>query len=564
MVVALPFNRFKMLDLNRYFYEYMLRTKIQEAQAGLSDTELLKRISLLANFAWRNHPGYYCDGRLENILVAYGKNLESYINRQQIEKQIPDVHPNEDTHNSIVHVATRLFGVGGHTRALYQFIKRHKANRHVVVLTGQSLKQVPQWFAEGIGDTPILTLDLFDSPFERAWVLRRSAAGARCVILYHHSDDVVPIMAFSDTGSPPVLLLNHAHSWFWLGASVSDLVLAPTEFHTQFTLATRPITNVSHFPFTQLDDLDTDLGQNDKQEAKKRLGIDPDAVCIMTIGTPEKFIPNARYNFYRTAQQILQRFEQVELYVIGIADSPDLRKKYHLQSSRIHFCGFVDRPDDYYKAADICLDALPQPSLGATLYAALIGLACPVFKYGHSNMFNGKNFIESPLYRQQIGTLDTEKEYLDTIGFLIGNPEIRIRIAEEIRAGYCRRSSNAGLCRTIQGALEQADALQHSPRTIPVGTHHRDADSAEIADAGALQDLHSRLSYFDGYLSHAEKIAILAQLALKPGYTGDVMQLTKKLMKNKLSLFDCFRNSRRNYGSSDSVLSAPVSPHSGK
>lgn len=560
----MPFNRFKMLDLNRFFYDYMLRTKILEAQAGLSDTELLKRISFLANFAWRNHPGYYCDGRLENILVAYGKNLESYIDRQQVEKKIHHLLPHGDNQNSIVHVATRLFGVGGHTRALYQFIKRHKDSQHVVLLTGQSLKQVPQWFVEGIGGTPILTLDAFDSPFEQAWLLRRSAAGARCVILYHHSDDVVPVMAFSDTGSPPVLLLNHAHSWFWLGASVSDLVLAPSEFHAQFTLATRPVTNVSYFPFTQLDDLDTGFGLNDKQEAKKRLGIDPDAVCIMTIGTPEKFIPNARYNFYRTAQQILRRFEQVELYVIGISDSPELRKKYHLQSVRIHFCGFVDRPDDYYKAADICLDALPQPSLGATLYAALIGLACPVFKYGPSNMFNGKNFIDSPLYRQQIGTVHTEKEYLDTIAHLIANPQLRIRIAEEIRTEYSNLSSNQALCRTIDKTLEQADALPHSPRTIPAGTHHRDADSAEIADAGALQDLHSRLSYFDGYLSHAEKIAILARLALKPGYMSNVMQLTKKLMKNKLSFFDCFRNSRRDYGSSDSVLSAPVSPHSGK
>ena len=54
--------------------------------------------------------------------------------------------------------------------------------------------------------------------------------------------------------------------------------------------------------------------------------------------------------------------------MIGIPESlyrKEYQKKNGLDTRRIHFLGFVTDPTGYYKAADICLDALPQTLAGS-------------------------------------------------------------------------------------------------------------------------------------------------------------------------------------------------------
>ena len=556
---------YKNVDRNNCFYEYFLRTKILDIKGNIPENELIERISHLANFAWRNHSGFFSDGRIENILFSYGKNLETCVDRGKIDKQLAGLLPDDKNDYSIIHVATKLFGVGGHTRALYQFIKRHEGGRQLLILTGQSKQNVPEWFREGIENVKLLSLDSIGSTFERAYILRHLANRAKHVVLYHHPDDVVPVIALSHNTRPPVILLDHAHSWFWLGASIIDMVLAPSEFHKKFTLAKRPLKNVIYFPFTQLEDLDGGFSPDDKLAAKKQLGLNPATLCMMTIGTTEKFVPNAHYNFYTTAKKIIKRFDTVELFVIGVQENSAIREKYNLHSTRIHFLGFVDDPTDYYKAADICLDALPQPSLGGTIYAALIGLACPMFKYGASNVFNGKNLFTSSLYGRYVGMVNSEAEYLDKLEFLADNHLIRIGIAEEIRSEYLAISTKESLAKTVKETLSSAKFLKHTPLPIPDGKYFRDADSAEIADAGFVQNLHGTFMHFDRYLTLWDKLTFLTKLLISPCYSRDVIKLVVTILRNRMKLSGFFFSRPGGfYGSTDCILSPPISPHSGK
>ena len=389
------------LQRNNFLYEYFIRTKVLEAQNDVSKEELLERIMFLARFAWRNHAGYYYDGRLENILFDYGQNLEKRVDERKIRQTVEEAFTGVNK-GCILHVATELGAVGGHTRVIWQFLKRYKDNDQILVLTGQSAKDVPGFMHDIGSDIPIISLCSISSLFERSYALRCIAGFCKAVVSYHHPYDVVPIMAFSDVEGPPVLIENHAHSWFWLGPSIADLVFAHSAFHRDFTLRNRPLTNVCYVPGIQLDDLEEVFEQKRKVEAKVKLGMSADSICIMTIGTPEKFIPNAGYDFFRTAYKILETFPQAHLFVVGIPESADLRKEYDLTTRRLHLVGAVTDPTVYYNAADICLDALPQPSLGGTLYATLIGMACPLYKYGPGNVFHSKH-IQLPLYRKHIG-----------------------------------------------------------------------------------------------------------------------------------------------------------------
>lgn len=529
------------LERNKFFYDYFLNNKILGCINNLPSEALVERIMLLAKFAWRNHPGYFFDGRVENILFNYGENLEKYVDTEKTAGDLKRIFPRGGA-VTLLHLATELFDVGGHTRVLYQLLKRNEEINQIVVLTNQSIKDVPQWFTDGIGNIPVVTLDSISSIFERAFVLRQIAGFSKKTILYHHPFDAIPIMAFSHGECPPVLLENHAHSWFWLGSSIADMVFAHSGFHVDFTRKTRPVDNVQLLPVTQIDDIDLTFDMKNRGKAKEKLHINPDTICIITVGTPDKFIPNAQYNFFKTARKIIDRFENAEIFIIGIHNC----KKYNTDSEKIHFLGPVSDPSDYYKAADICLDALPQPSLGGTYFSSLIGMACPLYKYGTAHIFNCRNLSGTKLYGQYVGTPSTEHDYLDKLEFLIRNPEVRRQITEEIREEYVSMYSKESLRRYFKQMLKAANNLKHTPRMIPSGVYHHDADSAEIADACFLQDIHSILVFFDRYLSRWDKLAILTQLSIKSVFTRDVMKLVQNSLVNSLKSFDfCFRKGGR-------------------
>lgn len=526
-------SAFKILNRNNLFYNYFLEEKILKVKENLTKEELLERIIFLAKFSWRNHSGYYCDGRLENILLDYGKNLCKYINKEKVEKDT-EKKLSDKSGCTILHVATQLLEVGGHTRVLYQFLKRYKDAKQILVLTDQT-NSIPKWFIDGIGaNITILTLDLGMSLFERSYVLRQISGICKTIILYHHPYDVVPVMAFSHDKGPPVLIENHAHSWFWLGATIADMVIAHTAFHKELTLKTRPVNNVCYLQGIQIDDLVDVFDLQEKAAAKKRLMMSSETICLITIGTSDKFIPNAQYNFYKTAKKILEKFKNVELFVIGIPESAYIRKKYKLTTQRIHFVGVVSDPSEYYVAADICLDALPQPSLGATLYSTLIGMACPLFKYGNGNIFNTRRFMEAKLYDEFIGDMENEEEYLNKLGFLISNPDIIIEIANEIRNQYINTHSNDVFIENIKTMLGNTENLIHQHGKIPDGIYYHDVDNAEIADASPLQDLSSILYYFDNYLSITDKMNIVANLSTKYLYGIDILRLAGAFVKSNV------------------------------
>ncbi len=503
-----------MLKRNYILYNYFLKYKIMKARNSLAHEETLRRIVFISKFTWRNHSGYYSDGRIENILIEYGINLEKYIDEQKLKSDMADVVKIEKK-CSVLHIATELYAAGGHTRMLYQFVKRCEGVKHVLVLTDQNIDEIPVLFKTNIeSNLTIISLKYIKSPFNRAYVLRYISEFCEKVILHHHPYDVVPIMAFSRDKGPPVILDNHSHSWFWLGASVADLVYSYSEFHRDFALKKRPVSNAYFLRCTDADDIDTEFIWDDKGSFKLKLGLDPNAFCVITVGTPEKFIPNANYDFLKTAERILIKFSNVEIYVIGVSDSTKISKEYKHNYKKIHFLGTIVDLKDYYKAADVYLEALPQPSGGVTIASTPIGLCCPLLKYGTSLIFNNHSLLESKLYDKYVGYLKNEDEYLDKFGFIMNNPEIRRHIAEEIRHNYVKRYSKESICESFKRLLDITDDIGHLVSKIPSGTYYSDADSVEIAYNSELQDIDSVMNYFKVYLNKKDIIIVIVAFSI--------------------------------------------------
>jgi len=240
------------LKRNKYFYQ-LIKSKI-DFQVIDSET-INKNIPLilkLGSFAWINHAGCFFDAEIEDLLVKYSKYLETFVDTEKISKDINHLFPVK-TGCSTLHVATIIADSGGHTRVLKQVISISKEMNQCLVLTGMDTTNIPQWFRDETKEyADYISLNNFRVLFDRAYALRLLSKRFKRIIIYSHPFDVTPTLAFSTADNPPIATENHAHSWFWYGRSITDLIFCHSEYHTEFTRKYRRIANCIHVPVTQM------------------------------------------------------------------------------------------------------------------------------------------------------------------------------------------------------------------------------------------------------------------------------------------------------------------------
>src|SRR5262249_29331493 len=204
------------LDAHDAAYRWLVERV--RAAARLEDPEeVLARVEHAAAFATWFHPGRFADGALENPALEIGRSLN--------ERSRPG-SAQSSGRPRVLHVTTRVFAVGGHTRMICHWILSDSACEHSIALVDQGELPVPRdvsaaveasggWLGRAEGGSRV----------SRAAWLRAAAASFDLVVLHHFAMDIVPTVAFAVPGGPPVAVLNHADHQFWLGSSVADVVI---------------------------------------------------------------------------------------------------------------------------------------------------------------------------------------------------------------------------------------------------------------------------------------------------------------------------------------------------
>jgi hypothetical protein len=483
------------LIYNKAFYLCM-KSKIDFQKKDIDSVyQNISLIEKIGRFAWRNHPGCFYDAEIENLLLQYGNEMENSVDTKKISKEIDDLFPAGIEYSSL-YIATEIANVGGHTRGINQMIKRSKEENQCFVLTDSDLTCVPEWFEKGNPDnTKILSLNNYKSYYEKAYALRILSNRFKRVLVFHHPFDSIPVLAFAKKGNVPVIIDNHAHSWFWLGISVADMVLCHSEYRKEFTKYYRDMEKCHNMPFAQFDNIGALPHADEKLPARKRLNIEEDKTVVLTIATREKFIPNYGYNFFNLVEKILNEYAEVIFIIIGIADDDELVSRMK-KSDRLFFHQQITDLTDYYLASDICLESMPQPSLGVQIQAPVIGLSCPVPKYGKAKVFK-MGFAElSNLYNEHFGKEMTESEFYEKLDLFIKNKDLCLRTAEEIRASYLGTRSDEILYQNIQETFRYVDELAHNPRILKSTVFHEDAESIEISERSELQDFPQLIDFW--------------------------------------------------------------------
>lgn len=458
-----------LLQANSAAYEWLVG-RAQNVDRRRDVDGMLDRVVLAAQFAAMFHPGRFADGMIENLAFEIGVELADQPAKDR--GWIRAIASGQGRRR-VLHVASFVLGIGGHTRMLYHWMRYDQSSCHSLALVDQGDVPIPQWLFQAVrhsgGD--LIVLPPGSRACEKAKSVRQIARrSADLVVLHHVGSDVVPTVAFAVPDCPPVALLNHADHEFWLGSSISDIVINLRTTASDNTAKRRFLSRNAVLPIPLVDQ----DGQVSRSDARRALRIPEDQMMLLSVGRGEKYRPCGTFDFIATAGKILDRQRDSHLYVVGESAAgiaPYLRCTMH---ERLHFAGSIEDPYLYRAAADIYLESFPFGSNTAVLEAALSGLpVVPAYAPLSPFLVAGNDAVQD-----LISNPKNEKEYTERVELLIQRPEHRIQLGQQLRERLLVDHVGEGWLTQLSRVYEETDGLTHSPRPIPLS--HCSSTKADI------------------------------------------------------------------------------------
>jgi hypothetical protein len=441
---------------------------------------LLSYIQMAAKFAWLMPSGRYADGQIENRAFKIGLATKDFITESP--SSVPLNVATKETRRKVLHVATSVHNVGGHTKLIANWVTNDPDSYHSLVITGGSSSQredsVPQWLREAVSDNGGRLVVLPPSGLlSKALALRAVVQqDVDMVILHHHPDDVVPVVAFATDRCPPVAILNQAHHVFWLGPSIADAVIEIWPSGLPLSQTRRFVKHSLFLPIPL-----SVPPQVSRSRARMALQIPDDQVAMLSIGSAFKYTPTDTHNFYKVAIRVLEQHPQTHLYVVGVTWDDCAEYLGYREHERLHLLGIIEDPSVHRAAADLYLEGFPICSETALLESTLLG-SCPVLSFAPGSRLLT---CDDVALTGVVENAANEEEYIGNVSYLIRNGTERERIAkqakERVAAFHCGPEWKRSL-QSVYGYLERA---KHCPDYIPNATFLETDDDTSLSKVSA-------------------------------------------------------------------------------
>jgi glycosyltransferase involved in cell wall biosynthesis len=441
---------------------------------------LLSYIQMAAKFAWLLPTGRYADGQIENMALKIGLAAKDFTNESPSRSSLN--LPANETRRKVVHVATSVQSVGGHTRLIANWISHDPDSCHSLVITGGSSSQreepIPPWLREAVSDNGGCLVVLPPGGLlAKALSLRTVVQqDVDVVVMHHNPDDVVPVVAFATDRCPPVAVLNQAHHVFWLGPSIADAVI-------EIWPSGRPLSQTRRFVKHSLF-LPIPIGappQVSRAGARMALQIPDDQVAMLSIGSAFKYTPTDTHNFYKMAVTLLEQHPQTHLYLVGVTWDDCAEYLHHRQHERLHLLGIIEDPSLYRAAADLYLEGFPICSETALLESTLFG-ACPVLSFAPGSRLLT---CDDVALRGVVENAASEEEYIENVSYLIRDSEERERIATQAKARVSAVHGGPEWTRSLHSVYEDLERIKHCPGCIPNATFLETDDDVSLSTVSA-------------------------------------------------------------------------------
>jgi glycosyltransferase involved in cell wall biosynthesis len=381
---------------------------------------------MAALYAFWRHSGLFVSSELEQILWTIGRETMPIYPRENnllLQKQ-----------RQILHVASAVHGIGGLSRMIWRWIQQDTQSSHSLVLTQQTSTYVPSILKDAVlgSGGKIISLNETTVGGILAWAkrLRKIAALADIVVLHTWPDDAIPVIAFANKEqTPPILLLDHADHGFWMGASISDIVVNLRSSGMNLSKQRRGIEpdRITLLPII-LPLLERELSQ---QQAKQKLGFDPDSILLLSIARAPKYKTIDQINFADAHVPLLKKYKNAVLVVIGSDNHEDWSAAVEQTEGRIKILAEREDTHIFYQAADIYVDSYPLTSITSLLEAGSYGVPLVTrFPYAETCQVIG---ADAPgLDRHLLRTRNLE-EYTATLSYLVENEAHRTQLGSAVQ-----------------------------------------------------------------------------------------------------------------------------------
>lgn len=403
----------------------------------IADTQDEKRqIFLLSQavlFAVHNPCGVFASPAIENSLLKIAARHSVPL-------------PNSYKPDSVLHVFTRAFSTGGHTRVCERWIEACINDQsHSVAILNQGHTPIPDFLNKVVSQSggEIFCLKE-DTPINVALELRRLASNYQFVALHIHMYDIIPTLAFGTPEfSRPVMFFNHADHIFWVGGSVLDLLINFRTMSVNKNSDWRGVGRNALLPLPAGEIVSKARDLKKVFEIRQSLELAADDKIILTIGSSYKFESFGGMDFIATIEKVLIQNKDAVFLIIGpSADEKKWAESIRRFPNRVKVLGIVpySQIDSYLQAADIALEPFPLGSPTALIDAVQYCIPCVSLV---SPVNNYDAFVASGII------CDTQEEVIERILAYLKNPPTDRKLIEILQ----KESTPQAIRKTINNFL---------------------------------------------------------------------------------------------------------------
>lgn len=339
----------------------------------------LKLIENLVTFMIWHPAGVYSDYYIERILHKIGKKI--------VFTNMMDYQP-----DTVLHVATTVWGTGGHTRLIWNWMKFDEKRRHSLVVTQPENAMIPKFIWMEVMASGGRIYNLREENYiKKTEKLLEIAKRFDKIILHTNAEDVIPCMAFSHHNwKRPVYAVNQEDFAFSMWSSVADMVFNITRFDRCVTEHIRKAKKSVYLPLP-IDKVETMVfNEQEVLRLRNEYNIPEEAKVVATMARAIKYTIIEGYNFPEFCRQLLEQ-EDVHMLVVGVNKKEKgwerVSSKY---ADRLHLLGSIPMNEvrRLWGVTDVYVDSFPESSYTCMLEAAAAQIpVCGLKGVWHSDEF---------------------------------------------------------------------------------------------------------------------------------------------------------------------------------
>ena len=323
---------------------------------------------IAAYYGWLNHAGIFASPDLES-------SLHEIARRAGIDSGGMAIRRPTATPAQVLHVATQVYEIGGHTQMLSRWISQDNGRRHQVCLTRQGATPVPQKLIQKLAAPDDLScLDgSVGGLLRRAKALRAAALSSDLVLLHAHPYDVVPALAFAEpTGLPPVVTVNHSDHVFWIGRNITTVLLNLRDSGRELAIKRRGVEPARAAVMARpLGALTTRTVT--RAEAKRQFGLSDQQVLIATAAAATKYDALSEPSLLDLVLPVILEHPDAVFLAAGPDPVGQWAQAERLSNGRIRALGRLADVTPLHLAADGYVDSFPFASLTSLIESGIFG-----------------------------------------------------------------------------------------------------------------------------------------------------------------------------------------------